>query len=515
MVNKEVIKKIEHLYKSIDICLYYGTNEILDLLANTFNFTDAENARLAKAKSLIDNGVKISVYTYEEDENIMAFSIYAFAKNQKEAIASFNDEADLFSSTINIDEKVVFDAMIKNCIKNSQEVDVKDLFLINILNYGVDSTVIRLNRNLLYEIFFDVKEEVDENRWVVEGCNPANDVIPITILAGRIGAPAVLFKDIKSLNHNDSISISGVVEFEDDIAERFDEVESNFKFSLMDMDIKPNTFLNFVKSDFSSSMVEIVESENEDSVIKMHVSLSQLRYTNYALIVIGFESFSNKFKFLAEISKDLVANYINKNYFVVDGKKEKFKLIGSIIFDDRYDFDVVDVVDEMDRSLDYSKILHVILEKLNNTLTKKLAIINQNVNLNMNSNEEFLILDKQYLTAKLMFNPNNYENDFYFDRFQKYNEILKCNELNESYITDLALFKEIADFDAKLKDTKLADTLNTIQISSIILTILGWLLVIFQSSPSGNYLYIAIVIVFTIVALAISICIQKILSKRL
>ena len=86
-----------------------------------------------------------------------------------------------------------------------------------------------------------------------------------------------------------------------------------------------------------------------------------------------------------------------------------------------------------------------------------------------------------------------------------FNNINLENQLNEC----ISLYKEMCNLKDMATNNKLADTLNTIQIASIVLTILGWFLVVFQGQ-----IYITLIVAFSILSVVLAIIIKNIISKN-
>lgn len=77
------------------------------------------------------------------------------------------------------------------------------------------------------------------------------------------------------------------------------------------------------------------------------------------------------------------------------------------------------------------------------------------------------------------------------------------------------MYKETVDFESKKKGNDLANKLNTIQIMSILLTIIGWGLVIAQANILNKTLNYVILIIFAAISgLLIAIFINNFISKR-
>lgn len=75
-------------------------------------------------------------------------------------------------------------------------------------------------------------------------------------------------------------------------------------------------------------------------------------------------------------------------------------------------------------------------------------------------------------------------------------------------------YKELTTNESQIKNNTLADTLNTIQIASIVFTIVGWVLVIFQTNlPKNVSIYIFAIILCGIISIGLAMIIKNILGK--
>ena len=91
---------------------------------------------------------------------------------------------------------------------------------------------------------------------------------------------------------------------------------------------------------------------------------------------------------------------------------------------------------------------------------------------------------------------------------------MNVNGMNETYKNKLSIFEDLIKTESSQRNIALADTLNTIQIASLILTMIGWALVILQGNlPQGNLIYILAILLGGCVSVALAIVIKKLVSK--
>lgn len=129
--------------------------------------------------------------------------------------------------------------------------------------------------------------------------------------------------------------------------------------------------------------------------------------------------------------------------------------------------------------------------------------------INVDNSEFLLNIEKEIGVLKLL-NKEVYLNKYMdtattLEIDNSFNNINLENQLNEC----ISLYKEMCNLKDMATNNKLADTLNTIQIASIVLTILGWFLVVFQGQ-----IYITLIVAFSILSVVLAIIIKNIISKK-
>lgn len=94
-------------------------------------------------------------------------------------------------------------------------------------------------------------------------------------------------------------------------------------------------------------------------------------------------------------------------------------------------------------------------------------------------------------------------------------ELLNINLLNEEYLSKLKIYEDLVKTEVNQKNIALADTLNTIQIASIVLTVVGWALVILQHDlPSRTIIYLFAILLCSIVSISVAVIIKKVIDKK-
>ena len=108
--------------------------------------------------------------------------------------------------------------------------------------------------------------------------------------------------------------------------------------------------------------------------------------------------------------------------------------------------------------------------------------------INYNPEKKILYFDKIYLNYYLLLMQGIFDIRIDYALVDTFDKKLLTKQFEEQFVKNMSLYREISDFESKEKNNNLADMLNTIQIASIALTILGWVLVIYQGNIPNNIL---------------------------
>ena len=148
------------------------------------------------------------------------------------------------------------------------------------------------------------------------------------------------------------------------------------------------------------------------------------------------------------------------------------------------------------------------LEKAYDDLKNDKFMNNNNILLNLKRNYvDFLNIDSEEVSRTV---STKEKNEIYEDLCKHF----QIDELNKEYLNKLSIFEDLVKTEVAQKNIVLADTLNTIQIASIILTMIGWALVILQGNlPQGNLIYILAILLSGCVSVTLAIVIKKLVSK--
>lgn len=148
------------------------------------------------------------------------------------------------------------------------------------------------------------------------------------------------------------------------------------------------------------------------------------------------------------------------------------------------------------------------LEKAYDDLKNDKFMNNNNILLDLKRNYvDFLNIDSEEVSRTV---STKEKNEIYEDLCKHF----QIDELNKEYLNKLYIFEDLVKTEVAQKNIVLADTLNTIQIASIILTMIGWALVILQGNlPQGNIVYIFAILLSGCVSVALAIVIKKLVSK--
>lgn len=93
-------------------------------------------------------------------------------------------------------------------------------------------------------------------------------------------------------------------------------------------------------------------------------------------------------------------------------------------------------------------------------------------------------------------------------------KLLNIETLNSEYLNLSKNYEDLVKTVVDQKNIVLGDTLNTIQISSVVLTVVGWILVILQHDlPSRVPTYIIAILLCSLVSITIAIAIKKIIDR--
>lgn len=148
------------------------------------------------------------------------------------------------------------------------------------------------------------------------------------------------------------------------------------------------------------------------------------------------------------------------------------------------------------------------LEKAYDDLKKQKQMNNNSILLNLKRNYiDFLNIDSEEVSRTV---STKEKNEIYEDLCKHF----QIDEINKEYLNKLNVFEDLVKTEVDQKNIVLVDTLNTIQIASIILTMIGWALVILQGNlPQGNIIYIFAILFGGCVSVILAIVIKKLVSK--
>lgn len=148
------------------------------------------------------------------------------------------------------------------------------------------------------------------------------------------------------------------------------------------------------------------------------------------------------------------------------------------------------------------------LEKAYDDLKNDKFMNNNNILLDLKRNYvDFLNIDSEEVSRTV---STKEKNEIYEDLCKHF----QIDELNKEYLNKLNIFEDLVNTEVAQKNIILADTLNTIQIASLILTMIGWALVILQGNlPQGNLIYILAIVLGGCVSVTLAIVIKKLVAK--
>lgn len=131
-------------------------------------------------------------------------------------------------------------------------------------------------------------------------------------------------------------------------------------------------------------------------------------------------------------------------------------------------------------------------------------------------NNNLLELKKEYIDFLTLSNRTAYRNDGKkSENYEVLYKLFNIEALNNEYLNLLKNYEDLVKTVVDQKNLVLGDTLNTIQISSVVLTVVGWILVIMQHDlPSRVPTYIISILLCSLVSVTIAIVIKKIIDRR-
>ena len=306
----------------------------------------------------------------------------------------------------------------------------------------------------------------------------------------------------------DFCKISFIVHYMNEINVGLLEIKFNIRF------ISPITIIRQLNKFHIFNEASYIEKNIINSINKYNMErkpiikpFEDLEYNHYLLVnnYYGYDKKNQeekylsdiKYKFESEIDHEFDIYVSNKNNYYL-GKK-----IGlNIGWSDETTFHI-------------SLLKYFIINNLSNSLTEELIRIKNYRSSIKNSENIFLNFDKKYLDYSMLSTRDLYSSNIDYNEIEECDKKFHLEELDAQYKKNMVMYKEIVDFESKKKGNDLANKLNTIQIMSILLTIIGWGLVIAQANILNKTLNYVILIIFAAISgLLIAIFINNFISKR-
>lgn len=151
-------------------------------------------------------------------------------------------------------------------------------------------------------------------------------------------------------------------------------------------------------------------------------------------------------------------------------------------------------------------------------LTKKVnnGLKSLKSNENVDHNSILLELKKGYIDYFVLGSDSAYHEDGRkSENYEVLYKLFNIEALNSEYLNLVKNYEDLVKTVVDQKNIALGDTLNTIQISSVILTIVGWALVILQHDlPSRVPIYIIAILLCSLVSISIAILVKKVIDKK-
>ena len=170
------------------------------------------------------------------------------------------------------------------------------------------------------------------------------------------------------------------------------------------------------------------------------------------------------------------------------------------------------MIDELFISL----LKNFIMKDLSNMALIEMVNTKNNIKgINYNPEKKILYFDKIYLNYYLLLMQGIFDIRIDYALVDTFDKKLLTKQFEEQFVKNMSLYREISDFESKEKNNNLADMLNTIQIASIALTILGWVLVIYQGNiPNNILMYIIAIIICAILSIIFAMFIKSRIKKN-
>lgn len=510
------------------------SNDINELKKIEKNFakSDTEKNRFSKIKKLINANKQVDIYEYCEKGKILAYNIVVYLSSD------ISDECGGgFFDYVNVDNEKCWKKILKTIKKNGTSDIANNVYnenetVLSILYGGSFPYNLKIVKDIIQRPFgkinyrYAIKNKFKDEKLGAKGtflysASPTNgNFSPYFFKPNNESSCGVPnFIGIDAID-GENVDVYVPVEYKEKNQLNVSINYDNFKFEIEE--VKNFNYLNYnlvIEYDGENKSYALEENAVNNKLISTDISLYRLKGTKF-----GFAKFSHSN--CIGISKDIYNFAIQNNsrylYLCrnlnsnVDKTKDEFDIIGDLQINTNelfYDCEI-----EKYQKRDYIFAIYVIanalLTKINKKLNKHIfGLTYTGFNNNSDYNKLFLDFDNEYLLVSLLLDKDNYlETSANNNRLSDYySNVYLLIEKNETYNKNISLLKEVADYTSKITDTKLAVILNTIQIASIVLTILGWLLVIFESNITS---YIGFIILFTLVSIVVSVFIQFFLTKR-
>lgn len=256
---------------------------------------------------------------------------------------------------------------------------------------------------------------------------------------------------------------------------------------------------------------------------KIYVPLN-IRYNNKDLVIKMFEGHDNLFyetKYV-NVIKDFVLSKINQynNLCELPVIEEKYTSTSFVCKNENepvttmmYDYKLSYGYSKID--IELASIKHDIIASLNYKLKNAYGVLKTKkridyIKLLIEMKREYI----DFLNISDKFHTSWGDRKEDGEKLNELCQIMNVNGMNETYKNKLSIFEDLIKTESSQRNIALADTLNTIQIASLILTMIGWALVILQGNlPQGNLIYILAILLGGCVSVALAIVIKKLVSK--
>ena len=294
----------------------------------------------------------------------------------------------------------------------------------------------------------------------------------------------------------------------------YGELIFNFTCDKVPLEFFVNELVRCVKYNINfENKIEELLSKIQDKIDNKLLSFKLCRiFNNYFIIKEYGSTYKNVLPWLNSRNKHIIPDInIDENNKYAIGKNIAVSTNLCLFEHNEGSFGNV-MIDELFISL----LKNFIMKDLSNMALIEMVNTKNNIKgINYNPEKKILYFDKIYLNYYLLLMQGIFDIRIDYALVDTFDKKLLTKQFEEQFVKNMSLYREISDFESKEKNNNLADMLNTIQIASIALTILGWVLVIYQGNiPNNILMYIIAIIICAILSIIFAMFIKSGIKKN-